>query len=254
MKTKQNLIIFGGVKGRLCNRLQVHYRILDFCIEHDFSLINLDLLKNDIQRGDFKESLAGTPNLKYSKFALFLLHLYHQVFLFFPVKYDLEPSRVAISKKNFRKFITKDIETQKRKRLATEDVHQISQRRMTPMRGYLMNVNKNLSYKSLRVGLHYLKWMNQIKEKLNTDKVIFYICSDETPPDSVYFENNNVVLTNSSSAAADLCLLSKMDYILGPPSTFSSWASYSGNVPLCHMQSINDLVELERFKINIPSW
>jgi hypothetical protein len=39
------------------------------------------------------------------------------------------------------------------------------------------------------------------------------------------------------SAVEDLYSLARCDYLLGPPSTFSLWASFYGNVPLHQMAS-----------------
>jgi hypothetical protein len=46
----------------------------------------------------------------------------------------------------------------------------------------------------------------------------------------------------------DMYSLAACDYIVGPPSTFSQWASFYGSVPLCivrdaeHRLSLNDFV------------
>ena len=62
-------------------------------------------------------------------------------------------------------------------------------------------------------------------------KIGFVICSDEKqidliPDDNfeIYFEERHFIV--------DLYLLAKCDYIIGPPSTFSIWASFYGSVPL----------------------
>jgi hypothetical protein len=58
-----------------------------------------------------------------------------------------------------------------------------------------------------------------------------------------YFLSNN-------SEIIDLCLLSKCDYIIGPPSTFSSWASFYGKVPYLHLNSKDEMVNMSKFLIN----
>jgi hypothetical protein len=55
---------------------------------------------------------------------------------------------------------------------------------------------------------------------------------------------------SSNSEIVDLCLLTKCDYIIGPPSTFSSWASFYGQVPLFHLRSREDELSLADFTIN----
>lgn len=43
--------------------------------------------------------------------------------------------------------------------------------------------------------------------------------------------------------------MSQCDYLIGPPSTFTGWASYIGNVPLKYIESKNIDFTLEDFKI-----
>lgn len=50
--------------------------------------------------------------------------------------------------------------------------------------------------------------------------------------------------------AEDLFSLSKADYIIGPPSTFSAWASLYGTVPLYFIESSNSDFKIPDF-INI---
>jgi hypothetical protein len=39
------------------------------------------------------------------------------------------------------------------------------------------------------------------------------------------------------------------DLLVGPPSTFTLWASYSASVPYIHLQSVDDGVSLESASI-----
>jgi hypothetical protein len=41
----------------------------------------------------------------------------------------------------------------------------------------------------------------------------------------------------------DLYTLAACDYLIGPPSTFSQWASFYGSVPLCKLESSDQRVE-----------
>lgn len=57
------------------------------------------------------------------------------------------------------------------------------------------------------------------------------ICSDEHL-DSGFLAKAEAVQNPSKSAVEDLYTLAKADYIMGPPSTFSMWASFWGSSPL----------------------
>lgn len=87
-------------------------------------------------------------------------------------------------------------------------------------------------------------------------KVRFLICSNENFDISssqllskVSFTDQELIRFNPSSAIIDLFALSQCDYVLGPPSTFSQWASFYGENKLFFIKdrNIKDL-SLEDFK------
>lgn len=45
----------------------------------------------------------------------------------------------------------------------------------------------------------------------------------------------------------DLEMMSRCDYLLGPPSTFSGWASFMGNVPIVRLENSGQTVDIEDF-------
>jgi len=47
----------------------------------------------------------------------------------------------------------------------------------------------------------------------------------------------------------DLYSLAACDYLLGPPSTFTMWASFFGNVPLCCIDDPSVAPRLDRFQV-----
>lgn len=48
----------------------------------------------------------------------------------------------------------------------------------------------------------------------------------------------------------DLYTLAECDYILGPPSTYSMWASFYGNKPLLKIRTADQVITREEFKID----
>ena len=52
----------------------------------------------------------------------------------------------------------------------------------------------------------------------------------------------------------DLTLLAQCDLILGPPSTYSTWASFFGGTPLLHPQSIEQEFDLQDFRVVAPQF
>ncbi len=78
--------------------------------------------------------------------------------------------------------------------------------------------------------------------------VTFLICSDEKINKNA-FKNFNTYFSEEDPVV-DLLLLSKCDYIIGPPSTFSLWASYYGKVPLLTIKNNRMTFDLHDFKIS----
>lgn len=81
----------------------------------------------------------------------------------------------------------------------------------------------------------YVKWMKQIVEIYKEKNVYFYLSSNESLPMDLYGQFN-ICKKTMESASYDLYALSLCDRIIGPTSTFSRWASFMGNVPLCFLR------------------
>lgn len=92
----------------------------------------------------------------------------------------------------------------------------------------------------------YVNKMKEVQELFKDKKLFFIICSNE--PQNIISNDLNYYISNNDKVV-DLLLLSKCDYIIGPPSTFSMWASFYGNTPLFQIDEINEKVNLEKFKI-----
>ena len=98
------------------------------------------------------------------------------------------------------------------------------------------------------IYLMYMKKLNQIFENSNK-RVSFVICTDDINSiDPKNFESLNVYFSKSS-AIEDLYILSRCDYLIGPPSSFTGWASFYGKVPLKHFSSKDELINLNQFSL-----
>lgn len=103
----------------------------------------------------------------------------------------------------------------------------------------------------------YLKIMQRVETLFTGRKVTFLICSDtnQNPDD---FRKVSFGF-GSGQLIEDLYSLAGCDYIIGPPSTFSGWASFYGNVPRLVMNDKERLKsqltvkppEISDFKISI---
>lgn len=81
----------------------------------------------------------------------------------------------------------------------------------------------------------------------NGEKVAFIICSNE-PQNFALFEGLKVV-NSTNHFIEDLYTLASCDYIMGPPSTYSMWASYFGEKPFLHLEKASQKISLSDFTI-----
>ncbi|WP_238325556.1 alpha-1,2-fucosyltransferase [Leptospira inadai] len=82
-------------------------------------------------------------------------------------------------------------------------------------------------------------------------KILFIIFSDEKGQG--YSIPSADTQMSNGDMAEDLYFMSQCDLIIGPPSTFSGWASYAGRVPIFHIFSLREKVRLESFRI-LETW
>ncbi|MCE9587644.1 MAG: hypothetical protein K8R57_04955 [Verrucomicrobia bacterium] len=129
---------------------------------------------------------------------------------------------------------------------------EIAMKRAREIGGFLIGVHiRQEDYRYWKGGVHYYEtdryshWMSQCAEIFSDRKPVFMVCSsDEQNPED--FRGLNVIYA-PGTAVGDLHALSLCDRIMGPPSTFSMWASYAGNTPLCMLQTHNQSVSAEDF-------
>jgi len=94
----------------------------------------------------------------------------------------------------------------------------------------------------------YAGWMQELAAQFPDRKVAFFVCSDE-PRTADEFPGLSVGL-GAGSAMGDLHALAGCDYIFGPQSTFTQWASFYGNKPLFLLNDANARLERAKFRIS----
>jgi hypothetical protein len=94
----------------------------------------------------------------------------------------------------------------------------------------------------------YASWMHELAEQFPNSRVSFLICSDE-PRNAQEFPDLSVGF-GTGPAITDLDALAKCDYIFGPISTFSQWASFYGQRPLLHLHDNKARMERGMFQIS----
>jgi hypothetical protein len=98
----------------------------------------------------------------------------------------------------------------------------------------------------------HVVWMRELAGRFPERKVSFLVCSDE-PRNEAEFPGLSVGL-GPGSAVGDLYALARCDYIMGPPSTYTQWASFYGEKPLLHLCDTNDSVLVEKFRVSYLDW
>ena len=94
---------------------------------------------------------------------------------------------------------------------------------------------------------YYLKMQELASlKRFEGKKIGFVICTNEKDI-SLQDQENFSVFNEARHSVEDLYLLAKCDYIIGPPSTFSMWASFYGNVPLHMIKEIDPVLTDESF-------
>ena len=111
-------------------------------------------------------------------------------------------------------------------------------------------------YKTWRDGRYYYSleefhfFMKELKKLYSDRRVAFFISSNEPFSLELFTDCNCFRFSNeSSSDILDLWTLSLCDKILGPWSTYSRWASFIGDVPLCFIKERKQQLSDENFSV-----
>ncbi|MBQ9829431.1 MAG: alpha-1,2-fucosyltransferase [Akkermansia sp.] len=76
----------------------------------------------------------------------------------------------------------------------------------------------------------YAALMRQLS-RIDNRRMVFVVCSDEDLSESSFESSEATIYISKNDYMTDLSLLAQCDYIIGPPSTFASYASFYGNTP-----------------------
>ena len=90
--------------------------------------------------------------------------------------------------------------------------------------------------------LVYEQRMGEIVDLCKDRDVCFYLASNEEVPESLA-KNFNTFSIPKANTAEDLYALSKCDILLGPPSTFTGWASYLNDIPIYYIYDKEKKIE-----------
>lgn len=112
-------------------------------------------------------------------------------------------------------------------------------------------------YRTWRDGKHFFELreyaglMRRVESLWPGRRVGFLVCSNESQ-NPAGFAGLGVTL-GGRHFVEDLYALADCDYLIGPPSTFTQWASFYGLTPLYVIEAIEQPVGLDDFQIAWPS-
>ena len=125
------------------------------------------------------------------------------------------------------------------------------------------NIKNQFQNYDLKVGIHmrrgdYRNWENgkyYYEDEVYNDKIEqFYNLFPNKKILFIIFSNEEITLKPQHDYIISKCqwyedhsLLSLCDYIIGPPSTFTLWASFIGNVPLMYILTKDTEVNIKQF-------
>ena len=92
----------------------------------------------------------------------------------------------------------------------------------------------------------YHTFINRVASLFPNRQVVFFISSNEPIPQEI-FADLQIIYHANGSAVLDLHTLSLCDYIIGPFSTFSRWAAFIGEKPICFLEDRNQAFTQQSF-------
>jgi Glycosyl transferase family 11 len=93
----------------------------------------------------------------------------------------------------------------------------------------------------------YVTVMERVTALFPHRKVRFLVCSDQVENRTALA--NIRVTPGPGHLVEDMYALAECDYIIGPPSTYSAWASFYGGVPLYHFEDPGAALSLADFSV-----
>jgi hypothetical protein len=109
-------------------------------------------------------------------------------------------------------------------------------------------------YKDWHNGKYYFDdktyqfYTDNLKKELSQQsqkKTIFIIFSDEP----VSLEESSELIISKEEWYIDHLIMSNCDYLIGPPSTFTAWASFVGKIPYYHILDKDSGLSLDNFTV-----
>ena len=271
------MIIIADKPGQLCNQIIVHANLYLFCKNHRLRLYNPSFHR-------YKHYFVSMSETSGSALPYFLINLIARILRRLNVSFDfisvssigyenkVELDVVNHSSPLFSKFcFVMGWKYRGNKLLSTHKADILDL--FSPMPEYQLQVKsfflEKVPSSDVKIGLHirrgdyerfeggryfygleiYAKLIRQVEALFIGKRVIFIVCSNDREFVKELADQFNNLILGPGLEITDLYSLSKCDYLLGPPSTYTMWASFYGNVPLYMVHDPDRFFGLNDFKI-----
>lgn len=245
------LLVLVSRSGDHCNRLFQSLHFHAYCLEHKIHFWNptmLGLLHRSIplpdQLGDVLNNYFLKIPLNWSK-------------RFFPKLLSVDPGNISSPIGLVAGWQYRSLALTQKYHSTLARFYQIKKPLSSDAINFLNFLERKKHMGSVMVGLHvrrgdykdfyggkyyyqdldYLKWGNQIREyysKSFSKDVYIVVCSNEASTPKCGQDS-----TSTYSWFVDLKIFQKCDLLIGPPSTFTAWASYVSQIPCIHFHDVH---------------
>lgn len=89
----------------------------------------------------------------------------------------------------------------------------------------------------------YRRWMQLIVDQMPNQRVVFLVCGNGSISAKDF--DGLPVKMGPGHMVEDMYCLARTDLIIGPPSTFSGWAAFYGDVPLIYLESVDQTINVQ---------
>lgn len=265
------MIILKDKPGQLCNRLWAFSPFINAAFKSNSKIIIVGLY----DYYEYFENLNKHKNVKFikNKIISLIFRLTLEYICLIPsyilnklnIIYDSKNSlaKIQINKKIYLINSWKNIKpNEKMNNAFIKELFKPKKNYTIKVDNIFNNNNNNLTigvhirrgdYKTFKNGIYYysdndmIKFLSQIENEFEKN-INFLLCSNEKIKNKSFEQFNTFQIPNAN-LIEDLYALSKCDYIIGPPSTFSMWASFYGQKPLLFIKNSRQKIKKNDFSI-----
>lgn len=279
----KKIFIIGTPYGRWGNRLMLYSYIISWSKKFNGIVLNPSFIEYEEYFKNFKSNVFGLipckapPKNKIPKFFSKMINesfnriAYRKIKIPRIISFDLESENEDYEKKSFQTLLRRskvvffrgflfgkrNFKSVGNLRNYLKNLFEFSDKIVSRSNEILGSINKSYiigvcmrqgDYKNHFNGKLFLEdheykmLLDRLKIHFGNDFGIFVACEekkDEILDESAYF--------NYGEPAVNLCTLSKCNYLIGPASTFMTWAAFLNNVPTCYIDRDNFKTKELRF-------